>query len=422
MGKFVALPTALQPYAGKPLWVVWRMKTRRNKNGTMKSTKVPYCATNPNSKAASNKPSTWAPFDVALKAFQTGCCDGIGLVLRDTDLGVFDLDHCIDAKTNDLLPDARDLVDKARSYCEITPSDEGLRIITRATGPRVHRKQALPNANGMTIETYRKAERYITVTGNALPGTPNQIADGDALLDQMVTRLDALKRQQAKQTRGAGATKQAKGKKKTGTKSTGTKAGALDLDDIVKNGEGGFWFGDRSKAVWWVINEMLRRGGADSDIEKILLDRNNKISEHVYDQANPQDYVQRQIQGAHTARAADWTTRVIDGRALIAGNVTNVLLALREDPQLCDVLGFDEMLRMPVLRKPLFVTDSQFRAAAADRRGCDSRAGISAAQGHGQGWPGYRFACDRDARARMQLPSGARLSQRSAMGWQEALD
>jgi hypothetical protein len=53
---------------------------------------------------------------------------------------------------------------------------------------------------------------------------------------------------------------------------------------------------------------------------------------------------------------------VIDGRALIAANVTNVLLALREDHSLRDVLGFDQMLCMPVLRKPLFVADPNFES------------------------------------------------------------
>ena len=70
----------------------------------------------------------------------------------------------------------------------------------KATGAQVHRKQPVPNANGMTVESYRRCERYITVTGNILPGVPDQIADGDALLDQTVARLDALK-QQAKGSR-----------------------------------------------------------------------------------------------------------------------------------------------------------------------------------------------------------------------------
>ena len=206
------------------------METRRTKNGATKPTKVPYCATNPRSKAATDNPATWAPFDEALNAFKAGHVDGIGLMLRDIDLGVFDVDHCRDPQTGDLLPEARDLVDQANSYTEITPSDTGLRIIMKATAPKVHRSQPVPNANGMTIETYRHCERYITVTGNVLPGTPDQIADGDALLDQTVARLDALK-QQAK------AAKARRPRRDEGR----SRRSKLDLDDIIKDGEGGYF-------------------------------------------------------------------------------------------------------------------------------------------------------------------------------------
>jgi predicted P-loop ATPase len=349
MGKFLSLPVALQPYATVPVWVIWRLETRRTKSGTMKSTKVPYCAGDPKRKAASNDPATWASFDTALRAYRAGGYDGIGLELRDIDVGVFDVDHCRDPKTGDLQPEARILINQAASYTEITPSDTGLRIITKATGPKVHRRQPIPNANGMVIETYRHCERYTTITGDALPGVPDQIADGDALLDQTVARLDALKQQAKQQARGPSSRKQqAKGKTKTGKS-----GGKLDLNDIIQNGEGGFFNGDRSAAVWWMIHELLRRNTADSDILALLLDKNNKISEHVYDQANPQDYAERQIAQAHAARAADWRTRAIDSRGFVAGNVTNVLLALREDSCLRDMLGYDEMLCMPVLRKPV---------------------------------------------------------------------
>jgi predicted P-loop ATPase len=342
MGKFIDLPAALKPYARDPVWITWKLEPSRKKPG--KFTKVPYRAVNPNWKAKCNDATTWAPFDVALKAYKAGRCDGIGFCLLGTDLGAFDLDDCRNPQTGELEDEARQLVDRARSYTEITPSDTGLRIILKATGAKLHRAQPVANANGMKIESYRKCQRFITVTGNILPGVPDQLANGDVLLDETVARLDAVN----KQAKAAGGGKRAKGKSK------------LDLDDIIKNGEGGHFSGNRSAAVWWVINQMIRLAIPDSDILVILLDRNNNLSEHVYDQSNPQDYAKRQIAQAHTARAADWTTRVIDGRALIAANVTNVLLALREDHSLRDVLGFDQMLCMPVLRKPLFVADPNF--------------------------------------------------------------
>jgi hypothetical protein len=67
------------------------------------------------------------------------------------------------------------------------------------------------------------------------------------------------------------------------------------LERIIRDGESGQFGGDRSRAVWWVINEMLRRGSPTSTIVSTLLDRNNRISQHVYDQSDPRAYAERQI-------------------------------------------------------------------------------------------------------------------------------
>jgi hypothetical protein len=56
--------------------------------------------------------------------------------------------------------------------------------------------------------------------------------------------------------------------------------------------------GKRSEAVWLVVNEMLRRGYRTEAIEHVLLDRNNGISEHIYDQAKPHRYAARQVEQA----------------------------------------------------------------------------------------------------------------------------
>jgi primase-polymerase (primpol)-like protein len=258
MGKFLGLPDALKPYAAKPIWMLWKRELKPGKN---KWTKVPYQAQKPKYKARCNDPKTWASFDDAFNAFNNGQGDGIGFaVLGADDLGAFDLDDCRNAQSGDLEPAAQRLISRANSYTEITPSDTGLRIILKAKGAKLHRRQDVPNANGMVIETYRRCERFITVTGNALPGTPDQLADGDTLLDEIVTRLDAAKQKKAK----SGATSARKKK-------------PLDLNDLIKNGEGGHFGGDRSKAVWWVVNELVRRGTADNDMLNILLDHKNRI-------------------------------------------------------------------------------------------------------------------------------------------------
>ena len=53
---------------------------------------------------------------------------------------------------------------------------------------------------------------------------------------------------------------------------------------------------------------------------------------------------------------ASWKENCMIAKTDIASNIGNVLLALRSDPQLRDVLAYDEMLRAPVLVKPLLKT------------------------------------------------------------------
>jgi hypothetical protein len=330
MGAFKGLPIALQHLAAQNWWVLWRLMT--TKKG--KSTKPPYQAHAPKSKASSTDPSTWAPFNVAFAAYNTGAADGVGLCLLQSELGVFDLDDCRDPSNGKLEPAAERLIQRANSYVEVTPSGNGLRIIGTSHGPKIHRKQMVPNANGMSVESYRRAERFITVTGDALPQAATQLADIDALMDDVVAKLD-IANKKAKAAKGGTA-----------------KASKLDLDDLIKNGEQGHFNGDRSRAVWYVVCAMLRRGDASQTIVATLLDRNNKISEHVYDQSNPNDYALKQVSNATSAK--NWMGRTMSKKTNAANNLGNVLLGLREDPDLCDVLGYDEMLQMPMLMRPLF--------------------------------------------------------------------
>jgi hypothetical protein len=73
------------------------------------------------------------------------------------------------------------------------------------------------------------------------------------------------------------------------------KADGDRLERIIREGESGEWEGNRNRAVWWVICEMLRHGVPDAAILSTILDRRNKISKHVYDQAHPRAYAERQV-------------------------------------------------------------------------------------------------------------------------------
>ena len=157
-------------------------------------------------------------------------------------------------------------------------------------------------------------------------------------------------------------TQRSRGQAGQAPKAKGKTRAKLDLDDLIRNGEGGQFGGDRSKAVWFVVNAMIRRGDDDEAIAAVLLDRRNRISDHVHDQAKPRDYVRRQIKRARATaptpgQAKPWTTKTA-----IASNLGNALLALREDAAFCDAFAFDEMLCAPTLLHPLFKAEPDFTA------------------------------------------------------------
>jgi primase-polymerase (primpol)-like protein len=172
----IVLPPALTPLATENRWVVWKWVV--GKNG--KRTKPPFQGWAPGRHASSTDPKTWGDLKAAMLAYTEGKADGIGFVLTNSDLVAFDIDHCRDSASGEIHPWARDLVRRCGSYAEVTPSGEGIRIIGRGNGPPVHRKFNVPNANGLSVEIYRKAERYITVTGLQIDGAIHPMANIDA--------------------------------------------------------------------------------------------------------------------------------------------------------------------------------------------------------------------------------------------------
>ena len=57
----------------------------------------------------------------------------------------------------------------------------------------------------------------------------------------------------------------------------------------------------RSEAMFAAVRHMIRQGCSDVTIASVLLDKAYKISAHIYDQRNPQEYTKRQIAKAKTA-------------------------------------------------------------------------------------------------------------------------
>lgn len=191
-GDLRNLPAALTPLKELPNWVCWSFEWRADKKGAGKWTKPPRQPRNPQQYAKNNDPKTWGTYEEALAAFDAGQCEGIGFNLLGTDLGVFDLDKCRDPVTRSIAPEAMSIVYRSVSYTEITPSGTGLRVIGRGIGAKVHRKQKIRGC-AVEVESYRGAERYITITCNPLPQRGQMFRCIDDIIDAVVAELDGVK-------------------------------------------------------------------------------------------------------------------------------------------------------------------------------------------------------------------------------------
>lgn len=180
----MTLPASLSPLAAADFWVGWRWARRANG----KLTKPPVNAIR-GGPAESDNPKTWASFAAAVEAVEAGRAAGVGYVcLYDRERIFVDLDKCRDGTTGAVADWAMRIVEAAGSYTEVTPSGTGLRIIGNRGHLTAPISRALKlGAEGHEVEVYYQATRYVTVTGDRLPGTPDQLADiADVALDLLV--------------------------------------------------------------------------------------------------------------------------------------------------------------------------------------------------------------------------------------------
>jgi hypothetical protein len=115
----------------------------------------------------------------------------------------------------------------------------------------------------------------------------------------------------------------AKAKHTSDRASAARSAAGDEIERVIVEGCGDLFSGDRSKAVWHVCCELLRRGRSQATITATLLDRANGISAHVYDQAKPAEYAERQV-----ARAVDEVTLTVSDNGQAHKTQSNVRVAL----------------------------------------------------------------------------------------------
>lgn len=146
------------------LFCLWRYEAQPGRD---KPTKVPYRPRRPNTRASSTDPDTFAPFETALDA--AAGFDGVGLGVFG-ELSAIDIDHCI----QDGEPDkrAREIIEKMKSYTEVSPSGQGIRILFQVKpGFRYDKEAFYVNHNGLEIYAAGSTDKYVSVTGNAIRDT-----------------------------------------------------------------------------------------------------------------------------------------------------------------------------------------------------------------------------------------------------------
>jgi putative DNA primase/helicase len=150
-----------------PHWVVWRYESPGGK-----TTKVPYSAETGRHASSTNR-ATWSSYSVAEAAGPD--YDGLGFVVTSTPYLGVDLDHCLDPDKRTLAPWAQAIVDRLRSYTEVTPSGRGVRVWVRGTLPPGGRKKGGLGPDGAGAAELYAEGRFFCVTGEHLAGTPDRI-------------------------------------------------------------------------------------------------------------------------------------------------------------------------------------------------------------------------------------------------------
>lgn len=171
-------PIALRPLAQQKQWVIWKYKNGR---------KLPFQSRHPGRLASSTDSSTWSTYDEAVAAAPR-IAGSIGFVIGK-DFGAFDLDDCRNDRTGVIDPWAQELLAEAHSYAEVTPSQQGIRIIGIAHGEPVHRTLAMPTGQ---VQIFRgECGRYITVSGDALNDFP--LRPIDRVIDDRVGPIKSVR-------------------------------------------------------------------------------------------------------------------------------------------------------------------------------------------------------------------------------------
>jgi hypothetical protein len=194
-------------------WTAWRTETVDDR-----PTKVPKQVQEPFYNASSSNPGTWTSFDIVRTALQV---PGVPLSgpafmlgpLEDGRLIIgIDADACRNPDSGEIVPKIRRLLDRCRTYAEISPSKTGVKLYGYATAlpeALLHRKSGKKHksmevsgdwvapdgcdvaAHGPELALYTSG-RYFAATGWRLPDCPEEPADLTGILPEIVAEMLAM--------------------------------------------------------------------------------------------------------------------------------------------------------------------------------------------------------------------------------------
>lgn len=177
--NYLSVPDELKQHKN---WVCWSLE-KRNGNWT-KVPKNPKTGGN----ASATLSGTWGTFAEA-EAYYSGHLNinGIGYVFTTDVIGI-DLDHCVE-NGQIISGEIRELVDRCKSYVELSPSGTGLHMYVKGKWKESGGRKNNRLGSDMAIEVYPSA-RFFTVTGEAF-GEVRPLAEDQELLDEIYDRYFA---------------------------------------------------------------------------------------------------------------------------------------------------------------------------------------------------------------------------------------
>jgi P4 family phage/plasmid primase-like protien len=171
-------------------WLLWRH---------LKGTKIPYSAKTGRAAGSTNR-ADWSTFALAKEVYEREKKKyaGVGLAFApEQGITGIDLDDCL--KDGALKPWAARIVNSFRTYTEISPSGNGLKLWVRGVLPGTGIKRLVDKEEHITadpaqadgaVEMYDRG-RYFTVTGHVFGAVPVVLPDAQPILTKLYTSLVA---------------------------------------------------------------------------------------------------------------------------------------------------------------------------------------------------------------------------------------